>query len=65
MIYNICQSNEKVHFRVYSINFILCVVDFILPGKTIVFSMHQRNSSSVSPFHAYTGTPAFAMAAAA
>jgi hypothetical protein len=28
-------------------------------------SMHQRNSSSVSPFQAKTGTPVAAMAAAA
>ena len=27
--------------------------------------MHQRYSSSVSPFHAKTGTPAWAIAAAA
>ena len=27
--------------------------------------MHHRYSSSVSPFQAYTGTPVFAMAAAA
>merc|ERR1719450_607845 len=34
-------------------------------GKTRVCSMHQTYSSSVSPFHAYTGTPTAAMAAAA
>merc|ERR1719187_2019195 len=34
-------------------------------GKTRVCSMHQRYSSSVSPFQAYTGTPVLAMAAAA
>ena len=32
---------------------------------TIVCFMHQRYSSSVSPFHAKTGIPAFAIAAAA
>ena len=31
----------------------------------MVCLMHQRYSSSVSPFHAYTGIPAFAIAAAA
>ena len=30
-----------------------------------VCSMHQSNSSSVIPFHAYTGTPVAAIAAAA
>merc|ERR1719250_518142 len=34
-------------------------------GKTSVCSMHHTYSSSVSPFHAYTGTPTAAIAAAA
>ena len=37
----------------------------LLSLKTIVCSTHQTYSSSVSPFQAYTGTPVFAIAAAA
>ena len=36
-----------------------------LPSHRIVCSMHQSNSSSVCPFHANTGTPDSAIAAAA
>ena len=34
-------------------------------GQLRTCSMHQTYSSSVSPFHAYTGTPVLAIAAAA
>jgi len=27
------------------------------PGQVSIFSVHHQYSSSVSPFHAYTGTP--------
>jgi len=35
------------------------------PGKLSAWFVHHQYSSSVSPFQAYTGTPVFAMAAAA
>src|SRR5206468_1659188 len=34
-------------------------------GQRSTFSVHHQYSSSVSPFHAYTGTPVTAIAAAA
>jgi len=38
---------------------------FLSSPKNNVFSIHQSNSSSVKPFHAYTEIPAAAIAAAA
>ena len=46
-------KTEKFEYLITRIN----------PASTC--SIHQMYSSSVSPFHAYTGTPVFAMAAAA
>ena len=55
----------KVYSLAISAQYPSLWMEIMYKKQWLTWSTHQMYSSSVSPFHAYTGTPVLAMAAAA